>query len=501
MITSSLEGKTILFLDVGGVIHDGNGKDPTPTERAQEYFHVKKPSHDQLDFAATYDFSETALDLLNFLIERIQSVAPLAIVMSSEYREKRTPKDLREKIFRRCDFASYIVDKTPDSDEKPKTDNRSKQIDYWLKKHPEIRQFIILDDWDDDLSTRFPRNYVQIDTQNLLSLKDVEKACRLLKIPLSPTLPKKPKSYSSCPTVVFLNVGGVLYSHTQYRNRNQSTLREKYPKIKVFSRDQFAQDLLVDYNFQAVDRLHRFMSDLQKKTPAAFVLSSTLRLDRSPDQIRDILPESIAKSVICKTPDSLSEKQRASLPSHCQGRAAEIAYWLKMHPETIRFVIFDDQEGEAVKFFPKNSISINPYSLLTEKNIERAYELLNVLDSSDERLLKEMQPILLKKEIDLLKEMLEGAGILPKGGFHCIDRLMCSSKYLSEQQLKDLKQSTYKQLVYDFLKTVHVLEPHPIELLSLLTLEQQSEVLKAREKELERKSNPGFNKQFKTNLS
>jgi hypothetical protein len=122
-------------------------------------------------------------------------------VIISDWRLVFTIEELRKQVFDRCSFSSLIIDKTPDnhftcsstnpdekdpavtSMEKYKFDlsSRALQVDFWLRENRHkynIHSFVILDNFDNGFSKRFPGNFINVDFP--LSKSDVEKADQIM---------------------------------------------------------------------------------------------------------------------------------------------------------------------------------------------------------------------------------------------------------------------------------------------------------------------------------
>jgi hypothetical protein len=176
---------SVIFLDIDGVLFHRR-MDGSVKQMASQLF----PSHtgpwkdEQCDIAATHLFDQNALSILKKLTLVSKNIA---IVLSSSWREKQSVPKLRT-IFAACFFSNLIIHKTPDRTDKEymkgkslvSDHSRAKEIAYWLKNHPTIKNFVILDDEDRGLSDSFSEHFVQTDAGNLLTDGDAEKARKIL---------------------------------------------------------------------------------------------------------------------------------------------------------------------------------------------------------------------------------------------------------------------------------------------------------------------------------
>lgn len=110
----------------------------------------------------------------------MQEVGEAAIVVSSNWRKGKSVEMLKGSVFAMHSFSKIIIDKTPEEihekDDKTGLSNRAGEIASWLEKHPEVTNFVIFDDEDNNLSERFPENFVHVNIRKLLTDSDVDKA-------------------------------------------------------------------------------------------------------------------------------------------------------------------------------------------------------------------------------------------------------------------------------------------------------------------------------------
>lgn len=200
------EPLSLIFLDIDGVminhkLSSALFEDLHTVEKAQK---VWISSLQMKNIVSNY-FSEDSVKNLKQLIETTRKTSRVAIVLSSHWRNNASVDDIRHRMFSNSDFPKLIIDKTPDLDrvrksfdkepispvarkkygfsleDKDGSEIRGREIEYWLLENKgklNIKSFVILDDYDNELSHRFPNNFVKV--ENLLSKTDVEKACQIL---------------------------------------------------------------------------------------------------------------------------------------------------------------------------------------------------------------------------------------------------------------------------------------------------------------------------------
>jgi len=138
----------IVFLDIDGVLFD-------PLNFNINY-HTQQVRY--IDLVRHFD--SVALSNLHYLIDTIENKTnkKVHIVLSSAWRMLGDFNQIL-KLFEQHNFSNYLIDKTPyigDYD-------RDIEIHAWLEKHKNnynIINYIILDDNDFNLSTRFGKRFI-----------------------------------------------------------------------------------------------------------------------------------------------------------------------------------------------------------------------------------------------------------------------------------------------------------------------------------------------------
>ncbi len=188
---ASIKPTVALFLDIDGVIYDDNLKPPILNGKMAELL-SPVPDRDTLPTAyhhvhqkaKTHFFSPDALKHLHDLISKIKEVAELKIVLSSSWRltvdltrdfQLQNVETLKE-VFALHSFSQDIVDRTPYFP----SHSRASEIEVWLRDHPEISNFIILDDVDLDFSKRYSDRFIYVNPNRLLNDTHVQKALSIL---------------------------------------------------------------------------------------------------------------------------------------------------------------------------------------------------------------------------------------------------------------------------------------------------------------------------------
>jgi len=199
----------LIFLEVNGVLFD-----PWKQETAEA---IREITESQMagapSFAAGYKasvecFSKLALQRLQTLIERVEKVCPVRIIFSSIWGQEVELEELTDYVLDGVFFTDRIVDKIPPpdfsewgeedvsiSDCKKKYGFaveffRGRAVDYCLREHYKewkVESFVILDaDETAEFQLRYPKRFVQVNADTLLSEEDVERAVEILtKLPFS----------------------------------------------------------------------------------------------------------------------------------------------------------------------------------------------------------------------------------------------------------------------------------------------------------------------------
>ena len=176
----------VIFLDIDGVLnsevlalkleaqHRALGhEDPASPDYAAKCDCFK--IHHQLDRAAVHRLND------------IIRVTKAKIVVSSTWRKIFEASELRQ-ILREHGLVGEIIGETPDGHHVPELLEmyghperlyRGYEIDFWLKKHPEVEGFVILDDGSD--MAMHSNRLVQTDCEEGLSDEHVEPAIRMLE--------------------------------------------------------------------------------------------------------------------------------------------------------------------------------------------------------------------------------------------------------------------------------------------------------------------------------
>lgn len=172
----------VIFLDIDGVLYntpDQNGV----FKKVDELFpNAKSYDNRVCSIAASYFFNKEALNNLDKIISELEKTKKVSIVISSAWREGRTVEELRKTFFGIHNFSKYIIDKTPKKISKEKINDycskgwhyshcRAAEIQYWLKEHPEVVDYLILDDIDDHLSSHFGEKFFETNFNTLLTSK------------------------------------------------------------------------------------------------------------------------------------------------------------------------------------------------------------------------------------------------------------------------------------------------------------------------------------------
>lgn len=209
---------TAIFLDIDGVLIGDRTSWPIQDLIRQKL--IELYGEKERDFrgytelqwriAASHFLSRPAVQNLETLIDNLSKKADVVIVLSSAWRLDGSVDEIKHRMFARESFSKRIIDKTPDDDwwrirnnEEPlscialtkygfEIRSRADQIDYWIRENQErwpIANFVIIDDCDACLSSRFPGHFVYVDS-GLFSKAHAQEAYQILTHGISVTTSK-----------------------------------------------------------------------------------------------------------------------------------------------------------------------------------------------------------------------------------------------------------------------------------------------------------------------
>lgn len=167
----------VLFLDIDGVLNSER------FNRTLEERHRQLGHHAVCEcFKLTRQVDPEAVARLNRLVVETKS----KIVISSSWRKLLDPCELN-RVLVDHGLVAEIIGETPDAPNDPvmcaaygPVDHvfRGHEIDYWLKQHPEVTRFVILDDSSD--MAMHKNRLVQTDCEEGLLDEHVELAIRMM---------------------------------------------------------------------------------------------------------------------------------------------------------------------------------------------------------------------------------------------------------------------------------------------------------------------------------
>jgi hypothetical protein len=147
-----MSNSKILFLDIDGVLNS------TKTAVANKGYPYELHEQDKFD--------QVSIKLIRNLCE----VGDISIVLSSMWRLHFSVHDVANA------FDLPVIDSTSKLGHV-----RGKQIDAWLKDHPEVTQYAIIDD-DADMLTYQMERFVKTDGHEGVTWKDFQKLCGLFDV-------------------------------------------------------------------------------------------------------------------------------------------------------------------------------------------------------------------------------------------------------------------------------------------------------------------------------
>lgn len=182
----------VVFLDIDGVLNseayllkiDGQHRALGHTD----------PTRSKSETCVCYRLERQIDDDAVARLNRVVAATDAKVVISSSWRKLLEPTELLA-ILARHGFVGEIIGETPRGDEEelratyeyPKHHYRGYEIDYWLRQHPEVDRYVILDDGSDmEMHTH---RLVQTDAQEGLLDEHADLAIAMLasddvKIPM-----------------------------------------------------------------------------------------------------------------------------------------------------------------------------------------------------------------------------------------------------------------------------------------------------------------------------
>jgi hypothetical protein len=156
----------VIFLDFDGVLNSA----------ASFHMELRVP-REQRKCPVNETLCRVCCSNLQFVIDQTPGVK---IVLSTTWRELFDMDWLRAKLLEYGVDGTLVIDRTPSSFR-----SRGHEIEEWLMDHPEVHDFVIIDDNDDGISSRYGKpglnasNFVQT---SWLSGMDLSHALRAIKV-------------------------------------------------------------------------------------------------------------------------------------------------------------------------------------------------------------------------------------------------------------------------------------------------------------------------------
>jgi hypothetical protein len=175
----------VVFLDVDGVLNsEAFLRKLEEQHRALGHADPVRPKRETTCecFKLYHQIDRDAIARLNRLVE----VTSAKIVISSSWRKLFDPPELH-RILSEHGLVAEIIGETPDGAHDSEMREalghidrifRGHEIDYWLKTHPEVDRFVILDDGSD--MAMHKNRHVQTDCEEGLLDEHVELAIRMM---------------------------------------------------------------------------------------------------------------------------------------------------------------------------------------------------------------------------------------------------------------------------------------------------------------------------------
>jgi len=191
---------TAIFLGIGGVLFSFENKYLDLLISREIFNKISEPEFTaqikEYRFMGTNIlFEKQALSCL----KKITQSGDVAIVLSSARRYGITVS--KSRTICQASFGNLIIDSTPERSDREyilrmlsrikfyrplekirhKILSRAAEIQDWLDRHPTIKNYVIIDDRNDQLLENFHERFVHVDFNNLLTESDAEKAIQILK--------------------------------------------------------------------------------------------------------------------------------------------------------------------------------------------------------------------------------------------------------------------------------------------------------------------------------
>jgi hypothetical protein len=184
--SSPSTAQSIVFLNIDDVIYRRPHHNDIFKKARELFGYSTQLGEHHLDCAAASLFNAQAVDNLQRLIYTVRNVA---LVITADWRQNLQTHQLQERLVLH-NFSHRIVDMTSQSSNTAfKTylqqtgyiiPTTALEIAYWLKTHPEVKNFVIYDTTTGSLQEKFPEHYVKVDPAQLLSDENIEQGLKIL---------------------------------------------------------------------------------------------------------------------------------------------------------------------------------------------------------------------------------------------------------------------------------------------------------------------------------
>lgn len=164
----------IIFLDFDGVLNSAQSAQFWHSRRDQTQWenNMYRDWPGTLREYIAMEFCPISLGNVEELVKRVPGVK---IVVSSTWRLGETPETLKKILSPSKIVGDAIIDVTPAF----RDAERGEEIKAWLDKHPEVTNYVIIDD-DDDMLESQKNNFVNTDNYLGFMFHDMIKACKIL---------------------------------------------------------------------------------------------------------------------------------------------------------------------------------------------------------------------------------------------------------------------------------------------------------------------------------
>lgn len=344
------EKRKVIFLDIDGVLQPTTSQErfnhdieALKIKLAEEYKDEHFLKLDKYDVAAVYyDWNKNAVSLLHNLL----SSCDAEIVLSSDWRQTKTLDDMKT-LMKIHKLDQYLTEMVPETRE---WSWKYEDIPVYLKAHPNLTKYVIIDDM--NMEKYFRGRFVYC--ERFLGTREYNQIYRLLE-------------YGPCWEEIFYN---------KYTSSNLGTvIEDKYEKVIFLDIDGVLNDegeRLSDGEIISEEYV-RNLNKIVCKTGAEIVLTSSWRYGIAQNAKSGFLEMNESLSALYELFDKYYLKIAGMTPmiyNGSNGRPLEIRTWLARRPEVSGFVILDDDRFWNWGWLTPFVVTTSFYNMVKEDDYE-----------------------------------------------------------------------------------------------------------------------------------